>query len=99
MDVTWSQIVFQALVTLVATLVGVLVPLLPAVILAAIKYGELNQRQKSHEEKCEGECDRQRHEHSRLFERVDEHGEAIAGLNSEVKGLGHRVGRLEKAEA
>ena len=66
------------------------------VIGVAFWLGVQSARQAGQEKKCRSECSRNSREHSSLFRRVEEHGEAIAGIRSDVTGIGHRVTVLEK---
>jgi hypothetical protein len=82
-------------VTAVSAGIGTLVAVLIPALIFAYWLGGLAMRQRSHEEKCEGECERQNREHSRLFQRADSHERQIAGLQSDVKGLDRRIVILE----
>lgn len=82
-------------VTAVSAGVGTLVAMLVPALIFAYWLGGLAMRQKTHEEQCEGECERQTREHSRLFQRTDEHERQIATIQSDVRGLDRRVTALE----
>ncbi len=84
-----------ALVTAISAAVGTIIAMLVPALIFAYWCGGLAMKQTKHEEYCEGECERQNREHSRLFQRTDEHERSIATIQSDVKAIDRRVTVLE----